>query len=270
MLISLFACVHSSHGAAQVRITDGINTYTVADNSPDDGNVIAGFVQVSVPPGLFPGWSFILVAGASKPVLGSTNGPRMDVNWTAMRSAGAANALTISFTDNGFNLAAPVLWTNFLGGSFGAGVGSADVSVNYSSNNVLFGTDLLSGSSILVAGPGPFGSNSMGVLPAGSSYSFTPKIVLGQSAGQFTSGDCEFLANAPVPPGAVLLPGGFRFRFYETPGTVFQALAATNIATPLSNWTVLGPVTEFAPGGFEFTDADATNHLKKFYQVRMP
>jgi hypothetical protein len=42
------------------------------------------------------------------------------------------------------------------------------------------------------------------------------------------------------------------------------------VSLPLSNWTVLGGVTEISPGVFQFTDASATNSPQRFYDVRSP
>jgi hypothetical protein len=47
-------------------------------------------------------------------------------------------------------------------------------------------------------------------------------------------------------------------------------LATTNPALPLSNWTVLGGVTEVAPGQFQFTDPQATSSARGFYRIRSP
>ena len=47
-------------------------------------------------------------------------------------------------------------------------------------------------------------------------------------------------------------------------------LAATNVALPLSNWTVLGAVSESPPGQFQFSDSQATNNPHRFYRVRSP
>ena len=64
--------------------------------------------------------------------------------------------------------------------------------------------------------------------------------------------------------------GGFRFGFTNLPASPFTVLAATNVALPLSNWTVLGPALEIAPGQFQFTDPQTTNHARRFYRVRTP
>lgn len=81
-------------------------------------------------------------------------------------------------------------------------------------------------------------------------------------------------AAAPVPfalGNFTILPGGtFQFAFTNTPAATFTVLAATNLTLPLSNWTVLGPVTEILPGQFHFADLQATNHTQRFYRVSSP
>jgi len=64
--------------------------------------------------------------------------------------------------------------------------------------------------------------------------------------------------------------GVFEFGLTATPGSSFTALTATNASLVLSNWTVLGPLTELSPGVFQFTDTQASNHSNRFYRVRSP
>jgi len=84
------------------------------------------------------------------------------------------------------------------------------------------------------------------------------------------------LRVAPTPMAILLtnakkLPNGaFQFGFTNTPGAVFSALAATNVALPLSNWTALTGVTEISSGQFQFTDTQATNYPHRFYRGRSP
>jgi hypothetical protein len=47
-------------------------------------------------------------------------------------------------------------------------------------------------------------------------------------------------------------------------------LTTTNLLLPLTNWTVLGTVTDSPPGQFQFSDPQATNHPLRFYRVRSP
>ncbi len=44
------------------------------------------------------------------------------------------------------------------------------------------------------------------------------------------------------------------------------------MASPLNAWSNLGPALEppAGSGQFQFTDSDAVNHLRRFYQVRTP
>jgi len=80
----------------------------------------------------------------------------------------------------------------------------------------------------------------------------------------------------PVPATTTLLSpqfstnSAFHFTFSNTPGALLGALATTNIALPSSNWTRLSGVTEISPGNFEFTDANATNNVQRFYQLFAP
>ena len=73
------------------------------------------------------------------------------------------------------------------------------------------------------------------------------------------------LSNAATLPS-----GAFYFTFPNLPALGFTVLAATNVALPMSNWTVLGSVTEVSPGQFQFTDLQATNSPQRFYRVRSP
>ena len=64
--------------------------------------------------------------------------------------------------------------------------------------------------------------------------------------------------------------GLFQFTFTSTPGATFNVLATTNLALPLSEWTVLGPAVESPPGQFHFTHVAATNAPQRFYRLSWP
>jgi len=68
----------------------------------------------------------------------------------------------------------------------------------------------------------------------------------------------------------VLGNGSFQFGFSNAAGASFTVLTTTNVALPLSNWTLLGPPTELSAGQYRFTDPNATNHPRRFYRVRAP
>jgi N-acetylneuraminic acid mutarotase len=77
------------------------------------------------------------------------------------------------------------------------------------------------------------------------------------------------IPTSPNLTGAVT-NGVFQFAFTNSVGALFGVLAATNVALPLTNWTVLGGIAEIAPGKFQFTDAQAPNGPQRFYRVRAP
>jgi len=80
----------------------------------------------------------------------------------------------------------------------------------------------------------------------------------------------------PVPfqlVGTSSISGGaFQLSFTNLSGLGFTVLGSTNLALPLSGWTVLGSPVETPPGSgnYQFTDSQATNLVSRFYQVRSP
>jgi sugar lactone lactonase YvrE len=62
--------------------------------------------------------------------------------------------------------------------------------------------------------------------------------------------------------------GAFQFAFVDNPGLAFTALGTTNASLPLTNWTILAPVTEVSPGHYQFSDPQATNVGQRFYRIR--
>jgi len=61
-----------------------------------------------------------------------------------------------------------------------------------------------------------------------------------------------------------------QFSFTNLPGAPFTVLAAPDVSLPLSNWTVVGSITDNPAGFFQFIDLDATNFPQRFYQMRSP
>ena len=71
--------------------------------------------------------------------------------------------------------------------------------------------------------------------------------------------------------GYTQLPGGaVRFSFTNWPGATFSVLAATNLATPTTNWMRLGSATNISGGLFEFTTQPTSNSAAMFYRLRSP
>jgi hypothetical protein len=64
--------------------------------------------------------------------------------------------------------------------------------------------------------------------------------------------------------------GSLQFAFTNITGAIFSARTSTNLVLPLTNWKVLGSVTEVSPGHFQFTDPQAANSPQRFYRVSAP
>jgi hypothetical protein len=83
------------------------------------------------------------------------------------------------------------------------------------------------------------------------------------------------ITQAAGPPSTLigsplLSKGTFQFAITNNdPGASFTVLTSTNPSLPLSNWTVVGPATNTAPGVFQFSTG-TTNNPQGFYRVRSP
>ena len=83
------------------------------------------------------------------------------------------------------------------------------------------------------------------------------------------------ITQAAVAPPSLLGPtvlsnGRFQFAFSDNVlGASFTVLTSTNLSLPLTNWTVVGPATNIAPGLFQFS-TDTTNNPQGYYRVRSP
>lgn len=61
-----------------------------------------------------------------------------------------------------------------------------------------------------------------------------------------------------------------RLEFTGGAGLSYSILQSTNVALPLTNWTLLGSGTEISPGLIQFSDTQATNNPQRYYRVRRP
>ena len=64
--------------------------------------------------------------------------------------------------------------------------------------------------------------------------------------------------------------GPFQLSFTNAAGVSFTVLGSTNVALPLSNWTVLGVATEAPAGQFSFSDPQSITNQARFYRLRSP
>ncbi len=90
---------------------------------------------------------------------------------------------------------------------------------------------------------------------------------LAGASGLYVTG----IPSIPTLIGATLSANGvFQFSFTNSdPGASFTVLSTTNLALPLTNWTVLGLASNIGPGLLQFIDTQATNS-PRYYNVRSP
>ena len=61
--------------------------------------------------------------------------------------------------------------------------------------------------------------------------------------------------------------GSFQFTFTNSTGLTFIALGTADPGTPLTNWNLLGNVTEISSGTYQYTDLQAATNGIRFYSV---
>ena len=99
---------------------------------------------------------------------------------------------------------------------------------------------------------------------------------MGVAGGGFTYLRSTPGSVQPPPPSpklanlTVVANGSVRFSFTNAPGYTFTVLGSTNVALALSNWTVLGTVTDSPAGFYQFTDSTAPANSRRCYLVRWP
>ena len=73
------------------------------------------------------------------------------------------------------------------------------------------------------------------------------------------------IVNASTPTNGV-----FQFGFTNgTPGATYSVLFTTNVATPITNWIVIGTALQVGPDLWQFTDNSASNNAR-FYRLHSP
>lgn len=61
--------------------------------------------------------------------------------------------------------------------------------------------------------------------------------------------------------------GNFSFTLHSPTGKVYEVLATTNVGLPMSQWTLIGTLTNES-GTVQWTDP-ATNLPRRFYRMRV-
>lgn len=187
-----------SQATPMLQISDGVAlATTISDNGPGDANPMVGAVSFS---GVINGWNILVSSGVTKPNLGSSTSPSLDLAWQVTRTSAAGGAqLTICFSENGFNLATPRNFETATGGTFGSGAGNtANVRTYYDLGNTELAQTTLLTSRLFTTPPNAQSASDFGgPVPSDPSVSFTIKLVLGMAVGSVSSGDIDLHQNVP-------------------------------------------------------------------------
>src|ERR1039457_1576993 len=109
-MLLLAGCILTSatkavDAASTISVYDGVNPLiTVVDNGPGDGIGATGVIMVQTNVGV---WNLAITTGLTKPLLGSTTDPVMDL--LVQASSSSAGSLRVTFSDSDFGLATGTL-----------------------------------------------------------------------------------------------------------------------------------------------------------------
>lgn len=164
LAIAIAALTGTAHAIPQLRISDGTSTITITDGGAGDGNAAAGAVTWI---GAIGVWTINVDTGITKPIIGNSGLPILDLNFVDVSSSGGT--LTVTFTETDFN-------TFGVGRAYMEIGGTAAGSVTYSAyggnSNLPFDTTRLLGT-IGPLGPQAFSSKlATGIAVAGTGYSY--------------------------------------------------------------------------------------------------
>ena len=114
-------------------------------------------------------------------------------------------------------------------------------------------------------------------LRALTAGSFTTTVIASAGTGDpDPANNASWMITTATNTGAPVLcagqltgPGGnMRLSVSGSPGQSLTVVCSKNVALPLSDWTVLGQMTETAPGQYEFTDPQPSTNLQCYYRIR--
>lgn len=199
ILALVLAMAHvASAGSLRLSDNGGVTWVTITDNTPGDISPSLGAITFN---GAVGNFNINVTTGISKPILGGTNDPVMDLNSVNVSGSGPGT-LTIQFTDVDFGSALHPGFITLVGGTTS---GTVAVASYYDLGNATFATTSLL-SDLGTFGPGAYsGTGSTDVGPLPGPYSLTLMATITHTAaGQVTSFDLLLHPN-PEPSTLALM-----------------------------------------------------------------
>ncbi len=161
---------------------------TVSDGTTTVGPVTLTGGSGSISTSLDTAWSVVVVAGESKPLLGSATSPDMELNIIAT-SAGAGKTLTITLSDNGFGPTTGNFIANIDGHPLSGSGDVVNFNTFYDAGNTLSAltTALTTSGSITPNGGNEYTNNQTATLNQAGPYSLSEVVTIaGNSAATYS------------------------------------------------------------------------------------
>jgi len=170
----------------------------VTDNAAGDNIPAVGSINLSG--AIVNGISVILHGAVTKPLLGSSAAPSMDLAYQLSGAGSGSIWLYMSDTDFTGNTALSVNFNDTIGGAASGRVWDGNSNTDLDLSNPIIG---------LLSGSGAFSTSGTTSIAGISPYSLTLGVSINNSTGGgFTSGDISFTPVAAVPePASLVLLG---------------------------------------------------------------
>jgi hypothetical protein len=204
-----------------------------------------------------------LITGASS----SINAPQLWHNNMPVSNAPPAAPSGLSATTSGntasFNWSAPADdHTPGAGLNYNVRIGSTP-----GASDVVAPMALTNGLRLLPA-LGNARTNSFYKLPAGNYY-WSVQAIDTSFAGSPFATEQQFTIAAPRIIQPLMLGNGqFQFSFTNESSAIYEVLGTTNVALPVTQWSVLGLPVSLGGGLYQFNDAGAVGQSQRFYLLR--
>ena len=115
------------------------------------------------------------------------------------------------------------------------------------------------------------GNSTLWFDATGGSGAIVQTVFLDDAPVTYSAPTTNSMGNLPVLTSAVMLAdGALQLSYSNSQLAPLTVVSATNLSLPLSDWCVVGSLSNIAPGVFQFTSQPMTNDLQRYFLIRSP